>query len=193
MRTLNTLLIFTSISLALYSCSDLTNPDNNEPEPISIHNRTSETILVIDKSTREEILVEPDESMPLKEYGSITDNYIFKLPSDEEKFVYFEYSNDGKFIFAIYDFYLQYIITGSNGAEEASLTWETSNGGTGQNTVNLPYTIEYDTPFSDDFYYISAQIENGYGTIKVEIINRFGNVVDSDAATGEFAIATASD
>lgn len=179
--------------LAIYSCSDLNNTDNSGPEPISIYNRTSETILVIEKSNRKETLVEPNESMPLKEYGSITDNYIFELPSDEEKFVYFEYSSDGKFIFAIYDFYLQYKITGSNGAEEASLTWETASGGTGQSTVDLPYTIEYDTPFKDDFYYISAQIDNGYGTIRVEIVNRFGSVLDSDEATGEFVIATASD
>ncbi|WNB18318.1 hypothetical protein [Marivirga arenosa] len=176
-----------------YSCSDLNNTDNSGPEPISIYNRTSETILVIEKSNREEILVEPGESMPLKEYGSITDNYKFELPSDEEKFVYFEYSNDGEFIFAIYDFYLQYNIIGSNGAERASLTWETSSGGTGQSTVDLPYTIEYDEPFEDDFYYISAQIDNGYGTIRVEIINRFKETVDSDEATGEYEIATASD
>lgn len=193
MRTFKTFLIFSSISLALYSCNDLINPDNNEPEPISIYNRTSETILVIDKSSGEETLVEPGGSFPLKEGGSIVDNYILELPSDKEKFVFFEYSSDSKFIFAIYDFFLQYRITGSNGAETARLTWEGSNGGTGQSTIDLPYVIEYDESFSDDFYYISAQIENGYGTIRVEIINRFGNTVDSDEATGEYAIATASD
>jgi len=72
----------------------------------------------------------------------------------------------------------------------ADITYSTPQGGTGQRTVSLPYNLRFDS-FPDSFYYISAQNNNEFGNITVEIYYE-DNKRATDFCSGSFCIATAS-
>jgi hypothetical protein len=81
-----------------------------------------------------------------------------------------------------------YVVSGS--AKQASLTYNNSQGGTAQQTVNLPWQTQF-TMKKGDFLYISAQNQADVGSVVSEI-KVDGNVFKSTISSGAFVIATAS-
>lgn len=84
---------------------------------------------------------------------------------------------------------VRYVVSGSAG--RASLTYTNSQGGTSQEKVSLPWSIEYSMR-PRDFMYISAQNERESGSVTVEIW--VGGVrKKASTSSGAFVIASASD
>ena len=81
-----------------------------------------------------------------------------------------------------------YTVSGSTNS--ASLTYANSQGGTVQQTVAVPWSIQY-TMRAGDFLYISAQNQNDVGSVTSEIrIN--GYPFKTTTSNGAYVIATAS-
>jgi len=86
-------------------------------------------------------------------------------------------------------FSVTYSVTGEN-TSTSSITYSTSEGGTAQEEVTLPYSKIQ--KFSDSsFLYISAQNGQASGAITVSILVD-GKVSKTTTSTGAFVIATAS-
>jgi hypothetical protein len=86
-----------------------------------------------------------------------------------------------------YEYEIKYVVSGT--ANSALITYNTSSGGTGQTTRSLPYELSYKN-FGDDWVYLSAQGEDGYGYVIVEIFVEDNLKYTSQA--GGFNIATVS-
>ena len=81
-----------------------------------------------------------------------------------------------------------YVVSGT--ATQASLTYSNSQGGTAQETVNLPWQRQF-SMIKGDFLYISAQNQGDTGSVTTEIrVN--GVQFKSTTSSGAFVIATAS-
>jgi hypothetical protein len=75
------------------------------------------------------------------------------------------------------------------GSGIAGLTFRNSSGGTEQNTVSLPWTLEF-AARRGAFLYVSAQKQQKYGSIHAEIHvdGRSIQEADSDSAYGIAAV-----
>ena len=86
-----------------------------------------------------------------------------------------------------YEYKIKYVVSGLD--NQATITYNTSNGETSQVTRILPFTRGY-TYFKDDWVYLSAQGNNENGSVKVDIFVE-DKLKYSSQANG-FGIATAS-
>jgi hypothetical protein len=112
---------------------------------------------------------------------------IFEITSNTtDRNFFYDFEGNSNVIYS-FEHKVEYKIYGT--ANSADLTYSTPSGGTGQRTVSLPYSIEYDS-FGDSFLYISAQKNDEFGTINVEIYYE-DNLRSSDSCSGIFCIATA--
>ena len=81
-----------------------------------------------------------------------------------------------------------YAVSGTT--NKASLTYSNSQDGTVQQTVSLPWSIQY-TMKAGDFLYISAQNQNESGSVTTDIrIN--GYAYKNTTSAGAYVIATSS-
>lgn len=111
---------------------------------------------------------------------------IFEINSNNtQRNFFYDLIGDTRVIYS-FENKVEYRIYGT--ASSADLTYSTPSGGTGQTTVSLPHTIEYDS-FEDGFLYISAQNNDEFGTINVEVYFE-DNLKSSDSCSGSFCIAT---
>jgi hypothetical protein len=87
---------------------------------------------------------------------------------------------------------VKYEVTGSEGATEASLTYEAPNGATQQEgSVRLPWDYESAAFTNGSFLYVSAQNKSSSGCVSVSI-SKGGAVIKTARSCGEYVIATAS-
>lgn len=114
-------------------------------------------------------------------------NFIPSTPTERVFDYKFNSYEDLDYTIISYEYEIKYMVSGTT--NKASITYNTSSGGTGQSTRTLPYSIRYKN-FNDDWVYLSAQSEDGMGTVKVEIFVE-DKLKYSDQASG-FGIATAS-
>lgn len=132
-----------------------------------------------------ELYLAPNETKSIKSnelYG------LFQVTSKEIDKAFSYKLTDNINVIYCYDYKVRYVISGT--AKEADLTYSTPNGGTGQCTRTLPYSVNY-KEFGSSFLYISAQNATSIGSISVEIYFE-DRLVASDSASGSYVIATAS-
>lgn len=133
-------------------------------------------------------MIKPKETISFSLSGFYGLFDFIPTQSTEKVFdVKYDINNELKYKIINYDYQIKYVVSGS--AKRATITYNTSSGGTGQTTRNLPYTNSY-KHFGDDWVYLSAQSEDGDGYVKVEIFVEDKLKYSSQA--GGFEIATAS-
>jgi len=81
---------------------------------------------------------------------------------------------------------VEYLVKGSN----ASITYQNTDGGTSQHSnVNLPWSYKFNS-IGDTWVYCSAQNQNSWGTVRVEVkVN--GNIKFESSSSGAYVIASA--
>lgn len=84
---------------------------------------------------------------------------------------------------------IEYRVSGNAG--RASITYQSSDGGTSQTTNStLPWSYSWKAA-KDDFLYVSAQNSNATGCVTAEIYRK-SELLDVATSCGAFVIATAS-
>ena len=111
--------------------------------------------------------INPNESISfqLSDFSGLFD-FIPKEHTDRVIAYKFNSTKDFHYTIIDYEYQIKYVVSGST--KSALITYNGSTGSIGQTTRNLPYTIGIKN-FKDDFVYLSAQSEDGYGNVKVEI------------------------
>jgi hypothetical protein len=175
------------LTLLTISCTG----DDSKSNSYTFRNSTSFEVIV---SSNEDFLDgAPNFNFPIPAgetgtYKSENRYFLFEIKSNEsDKIFNYEFQGDTRVIYNFNDKVL-YKILGN--ATSADITYSTPQGGTGQGTVSLPYNLRFDS-FPDSFYYISAQNNNEFGNITVEIYYE-DNKRATDFCSGSFCIATAS-
>ena len=178
-------MIFVIIS-ALSSCES----DDNNSNDYTFRNPTQFDVIVKPNLELSQPNA-PDFDFPVnagetRTYKSDFIYGIFEINSNntQRNFIY-DLIGDTRVIYS-FENKVEYKIFGT--ATSADLTFSTPSGGT-ETTVSLPHNIEYDS-FADGFLYISAQNNDEFGTINVEVYFE-DSLKSSDFCSGSFCIATA--
>ena len=178
------------IAVLVFSC----NADDLSTFNYKFYNSTEFDLTIIaDKevssgNTNFSYKIKPNETISF----SISDFYglfDFVPDVDTDRVFNYKFKSNGGLEYKIidYEYKIKYVVSGLD--NQATITYNTSSGETGQVTRILPFTRGY-KDFKDDWVYLSAQGNNENSSVKVEIFVE-DKLKYSSQANG-FGIATVS-